>query len=646
MFKFLYLLFFVCSVSQYYSSNLDSSAHLPASSAESAKLRLYSEALFHNNEKFDALINTETKEVFYSPKSPEFIDNFLLKVVFTESLCAINETSETVRFWAPIFAEAKQSIIENRIISELHLRSIFAYLSALKDSTQEQDEIIISLPDIWDWISEEFHLPYALNFEKGVPVIYAISDAFIENVENSIPSGNLSRCFGFKIFTNEEVDVLNKALKEYTEYLSIDPLSAPKYINFIRLFDEFVVHVLSSEDRAREFVESTIKPRFQREFGIVLYESEVQKDTEKETRLALAKLVGSREINDYVSVGSHPLQDVEKTSFLIMRTKDYFTDKIEQISKLRGANPRTVRAELIGIQEFFKCRLEEANRNSNQLSNATDREFSTLNRLRFFKDAGDSVLALMQKYRSQPQREVRKTSSEPPKKDTTSSEDKMKEMLKAMGLEEETSSKKPLQKPKKAQAQHHNDDDEVTRRIVRENALSCAGMKTDSRSVYKLAEITKKDPPSASAGLSKHADKRVARVEASMQSFGSEVKKQSAQWLIDLIRRPNYENINFYNQLQEKTRGLKDAETFEADFFHRKGQPKYEDIKSELSRYNFMFLKHPRNNVDYFCWKIGGKLHFDKVDIPHGAQLEKGKSAGWFLRMQQKITQSGLVLQK
>ncbi len=559
------------------------------------------------------------------------------------------------------FEKAIQSIERYGLISETDIFSIFGFFSASKSFSEQ------NLPDVWDWLSGDLSLPYSLTFEEGA-VTLGIAQNLIATVEEAIMQKcMLAMCMGFKtsIFNKAKLDILLEKMVEHKRSFSQHDTTGDisKYILVLRAFDDLVADSLSSEEQARAYLER-IRSEIEKRYRVVLDIEQIQKSTKTETLLALAKMVGSEVVNDYIFVGKTPGQRGEGDEKTCMRTKEFFEIKLGQLTqyaRLAGKQKQeqeqeqeTIRPRLLAIQDRLRAGMERENVHIASIPKDSPdcdykHEILNLDIIRLFKVAGEEIELIASEYR-RPIRERTSARAEPTKMTDEESKDALTQMLKAMGMANDSSSSSKLKKRSAKKEEAAADDDETNRIVKLElrRSKGQVGMRIDPCAkglATFVAPASKGYATPPPAPISRNAQKRVAQVTKALDANNAAVAAIGKPVVSRLRKPPNRENIDFYNNLYAKTRDLPNAISIISTFFHEKKQLTYKDLQDALIKnHNFRFLRH--GAVDYFCWRVDGKLLYDKVDTAHGPQAEKDKSAGWFRRIYEKVNKSGIILEK
>lgn len=221
-------------------------------------------------------------------------------------------------------------------------------------------------------------------------------------------------------------------------------------------------------------------------------------------------------------------------------------------------------------------------------------------------------------------------------------------MYAALGItpaEKTTGNKKNKSKDTANNGNDNDDAAETAAILAAEKKLTNQGLRTDKFNLSKNEKDRSEDLP-----ISRNTTKRVENitkaltansVEKAATASASAKENRYATDILAIFRQKNQDNINFYDDLRAQSNSLADAKPLPTTvFFHQAKRPDYQNFKKQLLDCGFKIVSH--GVKDHVCWKVAGKFHHFAVDRPHGAQLEMGKSVGWFLRSQQKIEASGL----
>lgn len=195
----------------------------------------------------------------------------------------------------------------------------------------------------------------------------------------------------------------------------------------------------------------------------------------------------------------------------------------------------------------------------------------------------------------------------------------------------------------KSSAKVHDDDDDDAV-LAAEEKLAKQGLRRDDYTIIRPDNSAPKELP-----ISRKPAKRVDYVGKALRTSGDAAvaapsdpsRNATSGILLDLFKQSNQANINFYDNLRAQSKSLAEAKPFEFELFHQAEQPKYNSFKSLLISHGFKVISH--GEKDHFCWKANDRFYHVAVDRAHGTQAEKGKAAGWWLRLQQHIAQSGLI---
>lgn len=127
--------------------------------------------LFSTNRAFDAFIETQTKEVFYLPRSDEALQNLLEDInracsIYTEARTSKKQENSDYGFpynpepYQKSFTGALTEISRTKRISDTNIRDIFCYLASLQE--------VKKIADVWDSIRNSLGLIYNLDFVDGL----------------------------------------------------------------------------------------------------------------------------------------------------------------------------------------------------------------------------------------------------------------------------------------------------------------------------------------------------------------------------------------------------------------------------------------------------------------------------------------------
>lgn len=628
--------------------------------------------LFNADKKFCRLKNTATGEIIYSPKekNAEAIEELLNIVLLAENIyiqARHLKKEQNPEFIFPYdhelylspFQMAIEAIKRNNQISDTNIRDIFAYLSAMQET-----EIC---PDVWDSIMDLLGLKYVLAFTSGFvsldfsleqPSLYSDWKAeLIGDLETALDSScKAATCLGFKLDYKPPLDKINtieelaKKLEEKSKNQPKGTDSSQEYIAMLTSAVELVIPCFEIQRNAQDYL-LEFGQKFQAKFGIPFTIDVNDELTQKTIVDHAIALVCKGELSDI------RLALTDGAYILNYSTMDDFSKKktatFSKLSKSHDGEKYTKKINSIGTI-IADCKLKiSAKREMRKLARAArikstaDKQndiqyeylFDLLEDILIFDSARQEVLNLLGATATQAPRAKKITKEE--------EEQRKAEMFKEFGIKDEM----PIgghAKPRTKKSESTACDPEIIEPYTK---FDRAGMHSDEGSLKRMAAQKTSAPSSKQeAPISRNLDKRFLSVETAMQAqctaaaASNSQSKKPTRTVLDIFQKRNENNINFYNALSAQAKLLTNATPFETDFFHKEAQPKYKNFKQSLMQKGFKVIAH--GEKDHFCWKVNGRFYHTAVDRAHGAQTEKGKAAGWFLRILQKITDSGLVIEK
>lgn len=615
----------------------------------------------NSKKDFEAFINPQTREIFYSPKTKEALDKLIDKINFSESIYMQARASKQEQkpnqtflynpgIYLPFFKKALDEIVKTQLISETNLRDILSYLASWQDTP--------TLPDIWDSIKDNLGIYYDYNFTEGCLFLdFSLRQSTSEDwIEDTIAAVNdsckLGIHLGFKLAldkSNPQFGDLYKTAQTYKSKATISPFAASQeYIAMIRsaesLYQLLIERFLASEEFLTRF-----KSKIEAKYGVDC-ELRINNNSSKLELLAETVRIISNE--DDLSEISLSIQENGEYTFDFGSTLDKYCDKKTAKYRRRDAPVSYTRKINLIESRIADCRANilfarEA-RKHQPPKNKDDYIFILLDEIREFQkikqeiDAQDRFAPKVAAPKTIPMTDVQRKKA-------------LDKSLKSMSIYCDSQTNQRTKKLSILDKSKDDLDDEDKKVLEAEMGRPTQGMISDAGTKKQMiANNNATTISSAHHQASKNATKRVAAISKSM-TFTTRVnsaatassvtfKRESASSILDLFKKKNQTNINFYNTLCTQSKYLTDATPFATDFFHQAAQPKYPELKNDLISHGFKVVPHAEK--DHFCWKANNKFYHVAVDRPHAAQLEKGNAVAWFLRIQQKIAESGIVVAK